>query len=169
VFFAIFLAAMGAAQAQLYFPDVAKGKAATQRVFHIIDRQPLIDATSQVGGSRQHTFPRMIASPPSSVVAASRIGVVPAQPSLGRRCCKLNFNFGAELHATLLPPALQEGAQPLEVRGEVELRDVTFAYPQRQGGKKGPGRLCGGGPPALQCGDHARCSLTLPALRYSCS
>lgn len=50
VFFAIFLAAMGAAQAQLFFPDVAKGKAATQRVFHIIDRQPLIDATSQVGG-----------------------------------------------------------------------------------------------------------------------
>ena len=30
-------------------PDVAKGKAATQRVFTIIDRQPLIDAASQVG------------------------------------------------------------------------------------------------------------------------
>ena len=29
-------------------PDVAKGKAATQRVFTIIDRQPLIDAASQV-------------------------------------------------------------------------------------------------------------------------
>jgi len=29
-FFAIFLAAFGAAQAQVYFPDVAKGKAATQ-------------------------------------------------------------------------------------------------------------------------------------------
>ena len=29
-------------------PDVAKGKAATQRVFTIIDRQPQIDAASQV-------------------------------------------------------------------------------------------------------------------------
>ena len=28
--------------------DVAKGKAATQRVFTIIDREPLIDTTSQV-------------------------------------------------------------------------------------------------------------------------
>jgi len=50
VFFSIFLAAMGAAQAQLFFPDVAKGKAATQRVFSIIDRVPKIDAASQVGG-----------------------------------------------------------------------------------------------------------------------
>ena len=73
VFFAIFLAAMGAAQAQLFFPDVAKGKAATQRVFSIIDRLPKIDASSQ------------------------------------------------------------EGAQPLAVKGDVELRDVTFAYPQRLG------------------------------------
>ncbi|KAL4457545.1 hypothetical protein ABPG75_012410 [Micractinium tetrahymenae] len=71
VFFSIFLAAMGAAQAQMFFPDVAKGKAATQRVFTIIDRQPKIDASSQ------------------------------------------------------------EGAMPLEVHGEVELRNVTFAYPQR--------------------------------------
>ena len=49
VFFSIFLAAMGAAQAQLFFPDVAKGKAATQRVFSIIDRVPKIDAASMVG------------------------------------------------------------------------------------------------------------------------
>jgi hypothetical protein len=39
---------MGMAQAQLYFPDVAKGKAASQRVFSIIDRVPAIDAASQV-------------------------------------------------------------------------------------------------------------------------
>ena len=48
-FFAIFLSAMGAAQAQLFFPDVAKGKSATQRVFTIVDRQPAIDASSQEG------------------------------------------------------------------------------------------------------------------------
>lgn len=30
VFFSIFMAAQGAAQAQLFFPDVAKGRAATQ-------------------------------------------------------------------------------------------------------------------------------------------
>ena len=52
---------------------MAKGKAATQRVFSIIDRQPAIDAASQ------------------------------------------------------------EGAAPLQCEGEVELRDVTFAYPQRPG------------------------------------
>ena len=50
-FFAIFLAAFGAAQAQVYFPDVAKGKAATQRVFTIIDRVPEID-NADPGGDR---------------------------------------------------------------------------------------------------------------------
>eukprot|EP00887_Chlorella_sp_A99_P002677 scaffold6.g2677.t1 len=70
-FFAIILAAMGMAQAQLFFPDVAKGKSATQRVFSIVDRVPLIDAASA------------------------------------------------------------EGAQPLACTGTMELRDVTFAYPQR--------------------------------------
>ena len=48
-FMAIFMAAMGIAQAQVYFPDVAKGRAAVQRVFSIIDRQPLIDGTDPEG------------------------------------------------------------------------------------------------------------------------
>jgi ATP-binding cassette subfamily B (MDR/TAP) protein 1 len=50
-FFAIFLAAFGLAQAQAYFPDVAKGGAAVRRVFGIIDRKPSIDA-SDPGGIR---------------------------------------------------------------------------------------------------------------------
>lgn len=70
-FFAIFLAAFGMSQAQLHFPDVAKGKAATKRAFSIIDRKPVIDSSSQ------------------------------------------------------------EGLQPLEVVGKVELRDVSFAYASR--------------------------------------
>ena len=37
-FFAVFLAAFGIGQAQINFPDVAKGGAATRRVFAIIDR-----------------------------------------------------------------------------------------------------------------------------------
>ncbi|GAB4820940.1 hypothetical protein N2152v2_007986 [Parachlorella kessleri] len=49
VFFSIFLSAMGAAQAQAFFPDVAKGKAACMNVFTIIDRKPLIDASSPDG------------------------------------------------------------------------------------------------------------------------
>ena len=65
------MAAFGAAQAQLFFPDVAKGQGASQRVFTLLDRVPAIDAASL------------------------------------------------------------EGAQPLSVRGDVELRDVTFAYPMR--------------------------------------
>jgi ATP-binding cassette subfamily B (MDR/TAP) protein 1 len=48
-FFAVFMAAFGFAQAQLYFPDVAKGSAATQRVFSVIDRIPTIDASFEGG------------------------------------------------------------------------------------------------------------------------
>ena len=48
-FFAVFMAAFGFAQAQLYFPDVAKGSAVTQRVFSVIDRTPLIDASFEGG------------------------------------------------------------------------------------------------------------------------
>jgi hypothetical protein len=33
----------------------------------------------------------------------------------------------------LCPLSKQEGLQPLSVHGDVELRDVTFAYPQRPG------------------------------------
>jgi ATP-binding cassette subfamily B (MDR/TAP) protein 1 len=50
-FFAVFLAAFSFAQAQMHFPDVAKGKAASQRVFAIIDRAPAIDASAP-GGER---------------------------------------------------------------------------------------------------------------------
>ena len=49
VFFAIFLAAFGIAQAQMFFPDVAKGKAATERVFAIVDRASAIDASDESG------------------------------------------------------------------------------------------------------------------------
>ena len=65
------MAAIGMAQAQVYFPDVAKGKLATQRVFSVVDRQPLIDASD---------------------------------PS---------------------------GIRPVSCSGQVELRAVTFSYPQR--------------------------------------
>ena len=71
VFFAIVLGAFGMAQAQQAFPDLAKGGAATQRVFKVIKRQPRIDGRDE----------------------------------------------GERLHA---------------VKGEVQLRDVTFAYPQRR-------------------------------------
>ncbi|KFM27090.1 ABC transporter B family member 4 [Auxenochlorella protothecoides] len=49
VFFAIFLAAFGVAQSQMFFPDVAKGRAATERVFAIVDRVPAIDASDPSG------------------------------------------------------------------------------------------------------------------------
>lgn len=65
------LGAFGMAQAQQAFPDLAKGGAATQRVFKVIKRQPRIDGRDE----------------------------------------------GERLHA---------------VKGEVQLRDVTFAYPQRR-------------------------------------
>ena len=48
-FFAIFLAAFSTAQAQLRFPDVAKGSAAAKRVFAIVDRQSKIDSASESG------------------------------------------------------------------------------------------------------------------------
>jgi ATP-binding cassette subfamily B (MDR/TAP) protein 1 len=43
VFLPIFMAAFGAGQAQMYFPDVARGRAAATRVFSIVDRVPVID------------------------------------------------------------------------------------------------------------------------------
>jgi ATP-binding cassette, subfamily B (MDR/TAP), member 1 len=48
-FFSIFLAAFSFSQAQMHFPDVAKGQAASRRVFAIIDRKPKIDASSPDG------------------------------------------------------------------------------------------------------------------------
>jgi ATP-binding cassette subfamily B (MDR/TAP) protein 1 len=48
-FFSIFLAAFSFSQAQMHFPDVAKGQAASRRVFAIIDRQPKIDASDPGG------------------------------------------------------------------------------------------------------------------------
>ena len=42
-FFAVFLAAFGLGQAQIYFPDVAKGGAATKRVFYLVDRKTAIE------------------------------------------------------------------------------------------------------------------------------
>ena len=46
---AIIMAAIGMGQAQLAFPDVTKAKAATERVFSVIDRTPAIDAADPSG------------------------------------------------------------------------------------------------------------------------
>jgi ATP-binding cassette, subfamily B (MDR/TAP), member 1 len=48
-FFAIFMAAVGVAQGQLYFPSVARGKAASERIFRILDRQSAIDSADPNG------------------------------------------------------------------------------------------------------------------------
>lgn len=45
----VFMAALSISQAQQYFPDVSKGKAATERVFAIVDRKPKIDSSSPDG------------------------------------------------------------------------------------------------------------------------
>lgn len=49
VFFSILLASMGASQAQLAFPDLAKGKVAVARIFRIVDRPSKIDASKDDG------------------------------------------------------------------------------------------------------------------------
>lgn len=49
VFLPIFMAAFGAGQAQMYFPDVARGRAAASRVFSIVDRIPTIDNLDEGG------------------------------------------------------------------------------------------------------------------------
>ena len=49
VFLPLFMALFAAGQAQLMFPDVAKGKAAAASVFRIIDRKPEIDNMSEDG------------------------------------------------------------------------------------------------------------------------
>lgn len=50
VFFAIFLAAMGAAQTQAFFPDVAKGKAAAQVRLHFPTSEKQCNALQYVYG-----------------------------------------------------------------------------------------------------------------------
>jgi ATP-binding cassette subfamily B (MDR/TAP) protein 1 len=49
VLFAILLAALGIAQAQMSFPDITQAAAAIDRVFRIIDRQTQIDSGSDAG------------------------------------------------------------------------------------------------------------------------
>ncbi len=66
---------MGMAQAQLYFPDVAKGKAASQRVFSIIDRVPAIDAASQVREGTGVVISPLIALMQDQVDALQELGV----------------------------------------------------------------------------------------------
>lgn len=50
VLFAILLAALGIAQAQMSFPDITQAAAAIERVFGTIDRRPSIDVGSPAGG-----------------------------------------------------------------------------------------------------------------------
>ena len=49
VLFAILLAALGIAQAQMSFPDITQAAAAIDRVFGTIDRTPTIDASHSAG------------------------------------------------------------------------------------------------------------------------
>eukprot|EP00775_Hariotina_reticulata_P008041 gene8041-8236_t len=48
-FLCVVFAAMGLAQAQMSFPDLAKAQSALQRVFPILDRKPQIDSSSTQG------------------------------------------------------------------------------------------------------------------------
>lgn len=49
VLFAILLAALGIAQAQMSFPDITQAGAAIERVFGTIDRKTAIDSSSDAG------------------------------------------------------------------------------------------------------------------------
>jgi hypothetical protein len=54
VLFAILLAALGIAQAQLSFPDITQAAAAIDRVFSTVDRKTLIDSGSDAGEHLVH-------------------------------------------------------------------------------------------------------------------
>ncbi len=51
VLFAILLAALGIAQAQMSFPDITQAAAAIDRVFGTIDRTPTIDVSDSAGAA----------------------------------------------------------------------------------------------------------------------
>lgn len=55
-FLAILLAAMGLAQSSMGFPDMGKAKAAVGNVFPLIDRESLIDASSDLGNTAGDDF-----------------------------------------------------------------------------------------------------------------
>ena len=48
--FAILLAALGIAQAQMSFPDISQAAVAIEHVFGTIDRKPAIDIGNEEGG-----------------------------------------------------------------------------------------------------------------------
>ena len=57
VLFAILLAALGIAQAQMSFPDISQAAVAIERVFGTIDRKPAIDM-----GGGEGVGPRLLVS-----------------------------------------------------------------------------------------------------------
>lgn len=124
VFFAIVMAAFGVAQAQMFFPDVAKGKAATQRVFGIVDRVPLIDADSDAG-----VVPVARGEHAAKGEAETGAGAgAPAPPALK------SPSSSAQASGEPAPPVALASRAPLLTAsppGEVVLEHVTFSYPQR--------------------------------------
>ena len=60
VLFAILLAALGIAQAQMSFPDITQAAAAIDRVFRTIDRKTQIDSGSEAGQGPPKPYPNWL-------------------------------------------------------------------------------------------------------------
>lgn len=77
VLFAILLAALGIAQAQMSFPDITQAAAAIERVFGTIDRNPSIETSADKGDQQR----------PLSVAGAWYNGFVPTEKHLHLLAC----------------------------------------------------------------------------------
>ena len=56
VFFALVFGAAGAGQAGAFAPNYAKAKLSANRIFHLIDREPVIDSYSEEGTELVHNI-----------------------------------------------------------------------------------------------------------------
>ena len=116
-FSALLCGSIGTGQFGAYAPNYARGRVSANRIFHLLDRKPLIDSYSQSGE-------KLVSR--SSLHASAVIATTYMHEQLERD--NINVGGGGICGRALLMPVLcfQD-----EVRGEIATQDLYFNYPSR--------------------------------------
>ena len=141
MFFALIFASLGIGHAKLKFPDVAKGSHAVARVFRGAVRNPLFGSLTTNIHSRPRGCPPVYNPLP---IAHTCPRTTLYSTRVYQEIVFFSFNASAGedsqskcMHAvidrdSLIDATATNGIHPTDVpKGRLELRDVTFAYPQR--------------------------------------